>query len=179
MSQTLCVECGVLSDANDCPLCDLEKRVKELERKNVHAPSGTNLARATSYHLGIEPSGHSEMPSEPKPELYSGFTADEWNQMLKDGPLLLEQPNKRLIWIDQFETEDDVPLFSWGDHITFIHEVKLIEQPNWRPHMTDECAVPERVRVQVEYERNPHVGEAGEFSWEYKAGVRAYRILGT
>ena len=154
MSQTLCVECGVPSDATHCPLCALKRRVDLLEKNT--ALVGLELkervekleqfkANSLSQLFIPHPSTVSASPLEPK--LYSGFTADEWKQMLKDGPLLLEQPNKRLIWIDQFETEDDVPLFSWGDHITFIHEVKLIEQPNWRPHMTDKCPVPGRVKV--------------------------------
>ena len=191
MSQTLCVECGVLSDANDCPLCDLEKRVKELERKNVHAPSGTNLARATSYHLGIEPSGHSEMPSEPKPELYSGFTAEEWEQLAKLDYMLVEG------WNDM-RTGSDIGFLSNAyiadsGTIRFVFKacngstygrdfVKLIEQPNWRPHMTDECPVPGRVKIQVEFEDGARaVSLASRFDWKRVLlrlqNIRAYRIL--
>ena len=158
-------------DFMDCPLCALEKRVEELERfkANIH-----------SQPFIPHPSTVSASPLEPK--LYSGFTAEEWELMFRDGPLLLEQPNKRLIWVDQFETEGDVPLFSWGEHITFIHEVKLIEQPNWRPHMTDECPVPERVKVKIKHDDQDYAsGNASAFIWERRghcSDIHAYLILG-
>ena len=160
-------------DFMDCPLCALEKRVEELERfkANIH-----------SQPFIPHPSTVSASPLEPK--LYSGFTADEWKQMLAGGPLLCEvisNSGSGNVWIDR-QLGD---LFWAGRglmHAQYYYDVRLLEQPNWRPHMTDECPVPERVKVKIKHDDQDYAsGNASAFIWERRghcSDIHAYLILG-
>ena len=184
MSQTICEQCGVPSDATHCPLCTLKMQVEELRQRVTRLERNTALVvlelkeRVIGLEMKrIESITVSASPLEPK--LYSGFTLEEWELMFRDGPLLLEAGRLEL-WFDAFRGG----YFIGGVHKFQDDEVELIEQPNWRPHRTDGCPVPGRVRVEVGYKRSIHccwetIGKADEFCWEYEAGIRAYRILGT
>ena len=161
-------------------ICALEKRVKELERLNTNSLSQPKVIYSASI---------SASPVEPK--LYSGFTADEWKQMLKGGPLLCEVISKSgsgNVWIDR-----QIDNLFWGGsglmHADCYYDVRLIEQPNWRPHMTDECPVPGRVKVfyatldgsdsLLNSRRKEYGPMAAEtINWANER-IRAYRILGT
>ena len=112
-----------------------------------------------------------------EPKLYSGFTPEEWELMFKGGPLLCEVEGWNE-WIDYFDGND----FRCGRRAKFSN-VRLLEQPNWRPHMTDECPVPGRVKIQVEFEDGARLFSlASRFNWKRVLlrlqNIRAYRILG-
>ena len=163
---------------DNCPLCALEKRMKVLEEwYEANTPSQPFIPH---------PSTVSASPLEPK--LYSGFTTDEWKLMLKGGPLLCEVEGEK-VWIDRFDDKClGRPVIGNTEH--WFNEVKLLEQPNWRPHMTDECPVPGRVRVEIRFIPYRTISDdsachttivADSMDWE-KIGSRgdiyAYRILG-
>ena len=154
-----------------CPICALEKRVEELSQRMT----GLEMKRIEPMTIQLAPS--------PEPKLYSGFTADEWQQMLKDGPLLCDTSIGG-VWIDRLDDKclGSQVLCSRGH---WFNEIKLLEQPNWRPHMTDECPVLGRVRVDVCFADNSlskGADIASNFIWirnGHYSDIHAYRILGT
>ena len=179
---------GEFSGNYPCAICALEKRVEELKAR---------IEKLEKYPATIEMIPLSQPNAEllreavkkmtPEPKLYSGFTADEWNMMLKDGPLLCNADIGQ-IWIDSFDV-DMIDEFSsgGGNQNRRFKSVKLIEQPNWRlSHMTDECPVPGRVRVEVAYNdkddnEDDASGNVSDFIWKrrgHHSDICAYRILG-
>ena len=160
-----------------CPLCALEKRVEaiELEHDRLRQDMFDPTAKRPSPPFVPQANSLSQ-PVEPK--LYSGFTADEWKQMFAGGPLLCEVEGWNE-WIDYFDGND----FRCGRRAKFSN-VRLLEQPNWRPHMTNECPVPGRVSVQLWFTTpNGTNGPCGIWvaslaNWNQSNRIRAYRILG-
>ena len=168
-------------DFMDCPLCALEKRVEELSQRMT----GLEMKRIEPVTIQLAPS--------PEPKPYSGLTLEEWKQLANLDYMLVEG------WNDM-GTGSDIGFLSNAyiadsGTIRFVFKacngstygrdfVKLIEQPNWRPHMTDECPVPGRVKIQVEFEDGARaVSLASRFNWKRVLlrlqNIRAYRILGT
>ena len=165
-------ECKTHGYIDNCPICVLKMQVEELRQRMT----GLEMKRIEPVTIQLAPS--------PEPKLYSGFTTDEWNLMLKGGPLLCGADIGQT-WIDSFDV-DMIDEFSsgGGNQNRRFKSVKLIEQPNWRPHLTDECPVPGRVMVEIKTEGGGGgTGKAAQFFWirDMKdfSHTRAYRILGT
>lgn len=140
-------ECKTHSYLDNCPICALEKRVKLIELF-IEGPCLT-LRQARFDEQATKVNKAFGLPTVPHAEaakLYSGFTADEWQQMLKDGPLLCAVDGGN-VWIDRFHA--DTPNFHCGD--LAFQKVSIIEQPNWRPHFGNERPVPGRVWVEIRF----------------------------
>ena len=157
-----------------CHLCALEKRVEELSQRMT----GLEMKHIESMTIQLAPS--------PEPKLYSGFTADEWKQMLVGGPLLCGTDGlESAYWIDSIdEAAEYIFRSGLGVGSSGFTKVTLLEQPNWRSHMTDNCPVPGRVNVQLWFTTPPGTnGPCGIWlaslaGWNQSNGIRAYRILG-
>ena len=154
-----------------CATCTLERRVEELVLEIMKLKGHTEEA-------------HGRLNAESEP--YSGFTLEEWKLMFKGGPLLCGVGSGTL-WIEFIHVLNaiDGPVFHSGTgiHKTIHRAVELIEQPNWRPHLSDDCPVPGRVRVEVSFDDNSlskDADVASSFLWISKghySDIRAYRIL--
>ena len=158
-----------------CPLCTLEKRVDELAMSLLGLRQEILDSTAKAE----------DVPVKQEEKLYSGFTLKEWELMFRDGPLLLEYWNgDRTGWFDRaVPGVTGIRFYSdtsrLGETESNFHcVVRLIEQPNWRPHRTDEMPVPGRVKAEIEYwTGGRYSGKAEVPRWD-KGNIRAYRIIG-
>jgi len=161
----------------DCPLCALEKRVEELanEIKKFGHTKASDIIQTGDYRIVPTSCGDGVT----REKLYSGFTLKEWELMFKDGPLLVMDRRAVTHWVNGFEEKGEAFLCGNRPYIYATPEsISLIEQPNWRPHRTDECPVPGRVRLVYKTktgEFGPH--RADSMNW-YSGECRAYRIIG-
>ena len=176
-------ECKTHGYIDSCPICALEKRVKLLE---LFIEGPCLILRQARFDEQVNKAfGLPTVPRAEAAKFYSGFTADEWQQMLKDGPLLCDGGSGNF-WVDGFHPEQDESFSSGtGVHTIWWAQAKLIEQPNWRPYMINEYPVPGRVRVEVECQNGKRYTSTAEgfhpCRWKRGAegtGIRAYRILG-